>query len=203
MAKIKQDRGLEQISSMFLSSDNDEKTPKQRGGLSAVTLRTDASCAECTNMIQGSSREPKCGIFTLEHKKHGVPHLETIDLNFANYCENYDPEFPNKMTAPEPERNAFAGNSARKPVKEDQLKELAALIAELADENCEIEETVTIKKDITYPDTDASRDKIREALFKFLENGYHLDAVTLRRVKKNTTSQEKGTTEEKIRLFIE
>ncbi len=202
MDKIKQDRSLEQISSMFLSSDNDEKTPKKRGGLSAVTLRTGASCADCTHMIQGSSREPKCGIFTLEHKKHGVPHLETIDLNFANYCENYDPEFPNETTAPDSEKHVPEGHPAMKAVKENQLKELAALIAELSDDNCEIEETITVKKDISFPDTGASREQMREALYSFLDNGYHLDEITLSRVIENKSPRSKGTTEEKIRLYI-
>ena len=69
MEKKNLGRGLDEISDIFLSTSKKKEGRKPTNGFSAVTMREE-TCASCANMIEGSSREPKCKIFTFEHEKY-------------------------------------------------------------------------------------------------------------------------------------
>ncbi len=201
MDKKTTNRGLQEISNIFLS--NTKKENKKAGhGLSAIALRGNASCRECVNMIEGSSKEMKCRVFTFENKKYSVPYMATIDPSYANYCENYEPEQADPTPPPVPDNDK--GQISPSPFSRQRvdIKELATIISELDQDFSEIEETLTIFKKLAYPDTDTAHKKMQEALFKFIENGYSIDAVDL--VKRIRSSKPGGKTvrEEKVHLFV-
>ena len=201
MEKKTTGRGLEDISNIFLSS-NKKAEKKKISGLSAVTLRTNTTCHSCVNMIEGSARELKCRLFTLENEKHGVPYLATIDPSYANYCENYEPEVLPSTPPSAPFRNQVEPSTSTSGPNAVDIKELATIISEMDQDYSEMEETLTIHKKISYPNADTSPEKLQKALSKFIENGYRINSVDL--VRQSETSKPKGkeVTEERVSLFI-
>ena len=87
MEKKSLGRGLEEISEIFLSTSQ-EKEEEVFTGFSSVRIREE-TCASCVNIVGDSFEEPKCRIFTFESEKYGVPHIDTITLNHAKYCQYF------------------------------------------------------------------------------------------------------------------
>lgn len=173
-------RGLEEISNIFLSTSKKKEAPTPASGFSAVTIR-EATCASCTNLIEGSFKEPKCRIFTFENEKYGVPHLDTIALNYANYCENYEPEAVENTVD---EKNTT-------PVQLEQIGD-----------NCEIEETITVRKKIAYPDTETAQKDMRNTLLKYLEAGYGINSIELKKDMETSAPNSKQIKKEEVTLFV-
>jgi hypothetical protein len=180
MEKKNPGRGLEEISNIFLSTSKKEEKPKLASGFSAVTIREE-TCASCANMIEGSSKEPKCRIFTFENEKYGVPHLETIVMNYANYCENFETE------------------TAR---HSGDTKKLTVPLPDQPGNNCEIEETVIVQKKIAYPDTETAHKDLRNTLSQYLESGYRIKSVELTKSDEATTPKGKEIKKEDITIFV-
>jgi hypothetical protein len=181
MEKKNLGRGLEDISNIFLSTAKKEDDKKQLpgNGFSAVKIRDD-TCASCAEMMEGSSREPKCRIFSVEDKKYRVPHLETITMNYANYCDYFKPAAQKEETAP---------------------KQIISESSETVSDNCEIEETVTIRKKISYQDTETTQQDIKMALLKYLEAGYNLMMAELTKSEESSQSTNRQTRREEITIL--
>ncbi len=182
MEKKNLGRGLEEISDIFLSTSKKKEGQRPGKGFSAVTIREE-TCASCANMIKGSFKEPKCRIFTFENKKYGVPHLDTIAMNYANYCEHFDPEAA-ASTATEATEESTTGFS------------------DPAEDNCEIEETVTVQKKIAYPDTEVSQEDMRNALSSYLEKGFRIESIELKKIGEVSKPKRKETRKEEIIIFV-
>ncbi len=180
MEKKNLGRGLEEISNIFLSTSKEKEEKNAVSGFSAVAVREE-TCASCVNMIEGSSKEPKCRIFTFESKRYGVPHLDTITLNHANYCEYFEP--------------ITSGDTDRK-------KEAKGDYSDQAEDNCEVEETVTVQKKIAYPNTETGQQDMRKALFKHLEAGYTIRAIELGKMDEFSGPKRKETRKEEISIFV-
>jgi hypothetical protein len=178
MEKKNLGRGLEDISNIFLSTAKKEDNKKQTpgNGFSAIKIRDD-TCASCVEMVEGSSREPKCRIFSIEDKKYKVPHLETITMNYANYCDYFTPAAQKEEAAP---------------------KQIISGSGETVTANCEIEETVTIRKKIAYQDTETTQQDIKRALLKYLDDGYSLMMVELAKAEESSQSTNRQTRREEI-----
>ena len=181
MEKKNLGRGLEDISNIFLSTTKEEDNKKQTpgNGFSAVKIRDD-TCASCVEMVEGSSREPKCRIFSIEDKKYKVSHLETITMNYANYCDYFTPAAQKEKAAPE---QIISGSG------------------ETVAENCEIEETVIIRKRIAYQDTETTQQDIKKALLKYLDDGYSLMMVELTKTEESSQSTNRQTRREEITIL--
>ncbi len=159
MEKKKFSKGLENISSVFLSTEKEADGLYLDNGFSAVPKREE-TCASCANMLEGSSGKQKCRIFTFEYEKYGVTHLDAITLNHAHYCNHFEPLSSDK-------------NGTLKDVKEDFSYD--------GGDSPEIEETITSQKNIVYPDTEASQQKMKDITLKYIESGYSVRLVELGR----------------------
>jgi hypothetical protein len=89
-------------------------------------------------------------IFTFESEKYGVPHLDTITLNYANYCEYFVP-----INTGVPKEIAAIGNRP----------------SDQSEDGSEVEEMVTIRREIAYPDTEVAQRDIRNELMRYLDDG--------------------------------
>ncbi|SPD73028.1 hypothetical protein PITCH_A1640038 [uncultured Desulfobacterium sp.] len=183
MEKRNLGRGLEDISNIFLSTAKkaDDKGQMPGKGFSAVKIRDD-TCASCIEMIEGSSKEPKCRIFTVEDKKYGVPHLETITMNYANYCGYFT-----KAT----QKETSVANDAPAGISGPDV------------ENCEIEEIISIRKKITFQDTEATKEDIKRTLLKYLDEGYNLTVAELTKVEESSEKTNRQSRKEEISLLVE
>lgn len=172
-------KGLEDVSNLFLSN-NDEKGQKQIvEGFSSLIIRKE-TCASCTHLIDHPPAEPKCRIFTFESEKHGVPHMDAISLSYAENCKHFQPN--TSMNTGKKGK----GRSKGAPPDEDEHG---------------IEEAVSVHRRIAYPNTENAQQSMRKALFKYFEDGFHIRSMTLR---KTIESSFPGKTEkrEEITVFV-
>ena len=179
MGKKSLGKGLEDISSVFLSS-NDEKGPKPSiEGFSSFIIRKE-TCASCIHFIDHPHAKPKCSVFTFESETYGVPHLESISMRYAENCKHFQP------------------NTSMNTGKKRKGRSKGALPDE--DEHG-IEEAVSVHRRIAYPNTENAQQSIRKALFKYFEDGFHIKSMTLR---KTIESSFPGKTEkrEEITVFV-
>ena len=208
----------------LLLSSNQKPAKKAVTRLSPVRLRTNATCISCINLV-GSSGKLKCRVSTFESEKHGVSDLATIVPWYANYCENYEAEDIGITSTrmqytwhkqsiskfSKPDNAKIKGLATIIPDKyeggrgmtnEDNIKELATIISELDQDYSEFEETRIINKKISYPNTDKSVEALKNAVFKFIENGYSIHSVDMVKCSELLKQKGKETTEESVSLFI-
>jgi hypothetical protein len=178
-------RGLEDISEIFLSTSEEKEKEKEEEkvftGFSSVSIREE-TCASCVNIVGDHFEEPRCRIFTFESEKYGVPHMDMITLNHAKYCQYFAPNTLSKT-----------GKTAESNGKyEDHVED-----------ESQVEETVIVRKKITYPHTESAQQNIRKALFKHLEEAYSIKSIEL--IKTEVASEQKimRRKDEEVTIFIE
>ena len=172
-------KGLEEVSHVFFSKNDEESQKEPLSGFSSVTLREE-TCASCTNLVEHPSAEPKCRIFTFESEKYGVPHMDTIPLSHATHCKHFNP---------------IISMNTEKTV---EMKSKDSIPAE---DECEVEEVVRVHRRIAYPNTKNAQQTIRKALFKHFEDGYRIRSMTLKKIGEVTGLIRKETIEE-VTIFI-
>lgn len=177
MGKKSLGRGIEDISHIFLSARKDKKNS---GGFSSKKLRN-ATCESCTRVILNSRQPAKCKIFTLENKKFGVRYMETLSPSSANYCEFFNPISQTN------EDSDAAGEIY--PVKDNV--------------ECRIEETVTVRRNITYPASPDAPQDILNSLYKHLEENYIIKSVDLRKTDKVLRPGRIKSIDEEVTICIE
>jgi hypothetical protein len=180
MEKKNLSKELENISSVFLSTEKKAAGPYLDHGFSAVQKR-DETCLSCANMLEGSSGNLKCRIFTFENEKHGVTHLDSITPNHAHYCNHFTPLSTEK-------------NGTLKEVKSD--------FSHQKEDDPEIEEAVTFQKKITYPDTEGAQQRMKKTIVRFMESGYSIKHVELGRTTEVSGPKKKKSREEKITFSV-
>ena len=65
-----------------------------------------------------------------------------------------------------------------------------------------VEERVTLLREIAYPDTKAAQHDIRKALTSYLDDGWNIMVVELIKVETVSRQSRKVSKKEKIRLFV-
>lgn len=181
MEKKRISKGLEDISSVFLSpAKKTEEGQYLDSGFSAVPRRKE-TCEACANMIKGSSGAPKCRIFTFENEKHGVTHLDTITVNHAHYCHFFTPAGPEKTGT---------------------LKEVKEVASAPEKNDPEIEESVTYHKKIVYPDTASAQKRMTKTILRYVESGYSIKYVELGKTTEIAEDRKKKCRQEKISFSI-
>ena len=90
MEKKSLGKGLEEISHVFFSKNDEESQKEPLSGFPSLTIGEE-TCASCTNLVGHPTAEPKCRIFTFESEEYGVPHIDTIPLGHARHCKHFNP----------------------------------------------------------------------------------------------------------------
>jgi len=178
MAKKSLGRGLDEISDIFLSTRKDKEL---RSGFSSKKLR-DASCECCAHIINDSNNASKCNIFTLNNEEYGVRYINTISLTSGSYCEYFEPVFQEKAD------NGFVAREAS---------------SDNPNIDCDIEESVTVRRNITYPNTVKTQQDILKSLSKHLEENYSIKSIELRRTDRISKPGMKKCTKEIVTIFID
>jgi len=178
MAKKSLGRGLDEISDIFLSTRKD-KNP--RNGFSSKKLR-EATCECCVHIINDSNNASKCKIFTLNNETYGVRYINTISPTSGCYCEYYEPVFQEKAD------NSFV------------TRETSSDNAKI---NCDIEESVTVRRNITYPNTVKAQQDILKSLSKHLEENYSVKSIELRKTDRISQPGMKKCTKEIVTIFTD
>ena len=177
MRKKSLGRGLDEISDIFLSTRKDKK---MRNGFSSKKLR-DTSCEFCNNLIGDPNKVSRCKIFTLNNEKYGVRYMDTISLTSGSYCEYFEPVFQEKAD------NSFMAEET----SSDNIKI-----------KCDIEENVTVRRNITYPDTVKAQQDILKSFSKHLEENYSIKRIELIKTDRISQPGMKKCTKEIVTIFI-
>jgi len=159
MEKKSLGRSLEDISNIFLSTNEQTRDENMSHGFSSVAIRDDI-CSSCIHIVEDPSGYPRCRIFTLGSEKYGVTHLDSITLNHAKYCEYF-------------ESNILRNKDTTLRNEADYSYQAGA--------QYEVEETVTVKKEIAYQNIGDVQQKIRSAISKHLQEGYSIRLISLRK----------------------
>ena len=69
-------------------------------------------------------------------------------------------------------------------------------------DECEVEETVAVRKRIAYPNTRSSQENIKKNLFKFLQEGYAISRIELRKTSEKNEPGNRNVTTEEIALYL-
>jgi hypothetical protein len=157
-----------------------ESEEKMIRGFSSVTIR-EATCASCDNYIQTPSGELQCRIFTLENQRYGVPKLEAITPHHARYCEYFQ-----ALDRDKPENTADNGIT----------------FTDQAEGTCDIEETATVRRNLTYPETEKAQEDVRKILMTYLEEGFRIARIELRKVGKISKPGKRQQKNEEITIVV-
>lgn len=177
MGKKSLGRGLDDIADIFLSTRKDKE---MRNGFSSKKLR-DATCESCTNIINDSNNASKCKIFTLQNKQYGVRYMDAISLTSGSYCEYFEP--------------VFQENSDNRTVVMETSSDNTVI-------NCDIKESVTVRRSIEYPNTPKAQQDILKSLSKHLEKNYSVKRIELRKTDRISQPGMNKITEESVTIFI-
>ena len=177
MGKKSLGRGLNDISDIFLSTRRDKN---MRNGFSSKKLR-DETCEFCANIVRDSNNASRCKIFTLNNEKYGVRYMDTISPTSGNYCNYFEPVFKEKANS-----NFVA-------------EETSSDSSEL---NCDIEEHVTVRRNITYPDTKKAQQEILKSFSKHIEENYSIKSIELIKTDRISRPGIKKCTKEIVTIFI-
>lgn len=180
MEKKSLGKGLEEISNIFLSTSKETKEEKMNYGFSPVPLRED-SCASCTNLFVEPFGQPKCSIFSMKNEEHGVRTIDSIALSYARNCEHFESIAPEKMNGTDPTKDGCSYQV------EDQ---------------CEVEETVNVRRTIAFQNDEDVQQNIRRALSEHLREGYMIKRVELNKIEDISASRSRVRTEKNVTIFI-
>ena len=176
MTKKSLGRGLDDISDIFLSTRKDKE---MRNGFSSKKLR-DTTCEFCAHIINDSNSASKCRIFTLNNEKYGVRYINSISLTSGSYCKYFEPVFQEEAD------NSFV------------VQETSSDNSEI---NCDIEESVTVQRNISYPNTAKAQQDILKSLSKHLKENYSVKSIELRKTERVSQPGMKKCTKEIVTIF--
>ena len=174
-------RGLEDISKSFLSDDGATTNKNPPEEFSAPIKRAD-TCSSCRNLIQGPDAELRCRIFTLESEKYNVPHLNTITLNYATFCEHFQSN-ANTVNQTVDSTQTMTGN--------DQFEA-----------TCEVYESVDIRRKLAFARTPSVQEEIRRTLFKYIGDNFEIERINLRKVVDTSNHTQNNRKSEEILICI-
>ena len=169
-------RGLEDISNVFLT----QPAEKKRRSNPSFARPEKALCLSCRNYVQEPFEPPLCKVFAGHNGESLAPHPDAVAMNHAGYCQYFE-----------------ALSSPEKPAAADVFEKDRST----GHIRCEIEETVTVQRKISYPPRDGAQRDIRKALDEHLDAGFSIKAVELHKVE---TAQEpqRSLREEKVILCL-
>ncbi len=184
MEKKSLGRGLEDVSTIFLSKSEGQQPEKVLNGFSAVKMR-DETCEACVNFNVSHTGEQACKIFSPDHQKRVVCNITSIIPIYANFCEYFNPV------------NLNTTNTTGKSFEERSNK-----IADFPETECEVEETIRIERKIAYPNSESGQENIRKTIFEYLEEGYTIQNIELRKTHRISESRKKEKMDVEVRMFV-
>ena len=177
MAKKSLGRGLDDISNIFLSVPTDKKI---LSGFSSKKLR-DATCECCTHIFNDPNNVSKCKIFNIHNEKYGVRYMETVSSTSGSYCQYFEPVSPKK---------------------EDNDSGVTEIPPDQTEIQCDIEENVSVQRNIAFPDTPEGQKNLLKSFSKHLEQNYSVMRIELTRSDTITQPGIKKCTTEIVTIFI-
>lgn len=180
MEKKSLGRSLEDISKIFLSATEEAGEKKMTYGFSPTFLRED-SCTSCTNLLEKTSGQPKCRVFSLESEAYGLPALEAIALSYARNCEYFQHIAPENIYARHVSKPGYSYK---------------------AEDECEVEETVNIRRTIALENDENAQRNMKRAVSEHLKEGYSIRRIELRKIGDISEPKNSVRTEEDVTIFI-
>lgn len=80
-------------------------------------------------------------------------------------------------------------------------------VSELGDaawgpDKCEVEEVVTVRKRIVYPSTQNGQENVKKSFFAFLQDGYSVSRIELKKTSETLRPGNRTITNEEIALYM-
>ena len=146
-------RGLEDISSIFMTPEKESKPLDKAPDISASLKKK--SCKDCVYFLEIPQEAPKCKKFSFKYNREDVPMDESIMPSFASQCCYFHPV--------ESDNNDKVGTLSYKTPSEEEISF-----------NTEIEETINAYKNIYISENGGSQYRFKKLLSQYLEKGYEI-----------------------------
>jgi hypothetical protein len=180
MQKKSLGRGLEEISNIFLSVDEEKKEENMTYGSSPFAQREE-SCASCTHLLEEPIGQPKCRIFALESEQYGVQSLDSTGLSYAKKCEHFRPLSLGRIDKQDADEAGYSHQ---------------------AENQCEVEERAKIRKTIAFQNDKNAQQNMRSTLSRHLKEGYDIRRIELRKIEENSEPKNRVRKEVDVTIFV-
>lgn len=180
MEKKSLGRGLEDISSTFMSTGKAPKPSEMTPDFSSAPIREE-SCSACLNIVAAPFDPPKCRIFSFESEKYGVPAMDSIIYGYAKYCRYFEPLVP-KDSNNDVTLECEASN-------EDEVQ-------------YDVEETVKSHKRIAFQNNGNVQKNLKRMLSEHLEEGYEITSIDLEKLEEHSEPGRCNKKHEEVTIFI-
>ncbi len=96
----------------------------------------------------------------------------------------------------------FISPNNEEKIPAENLLTLKGTSSRPSTDECEVEETVTVRKRIVYPNTQDAQERIKRCLFKYLDENYVICRVDLKKTAEVDEPRSKKSTQEEICIFL-
>jgi hypothetical protein len=96
----------------------------------------------------------------------------------------------------------FISSQEEKKAPLSHVSELKGMAWGHPKEDCEVEEIVTVRKRIAYPGTRNGQENIKKSLFGFLQDGYSISRIELKKTSETLRPGNRTITQEEIALHL-
>ena len=180
MEKKSLGRGLEDISSTFMSTGEASKPQEMTPEFLSAAIRED-SCSACLNIVAAPFDPPKCRIFSFENEKYGVSAMDSIMYGYAKYCRYFEPIVPKDVN----NDVAFESESSN----EDEVQ-------------YDVEETVKSHKKIAFQNDGNVQKNLKKMLSEHLEEGYEITSIDLEKLEEHSEPGRYKKRHDEVTIFI-
>jgi hypothetical protein len=96
----------------------------------------------------------------------------------------------------------FLSSHDKEKVLAEYLSDFRGGAAAEGQEELEVEETVSIRKKMAYPNTEKAQESMRRSLFQYLEDDFRICRIELTRTAHTSTPRSKKERKEEVVLFL-
>jgi hypothetical protein len=98
--------------------------------------------------------------------------------------------------------NFFLSSSDKEKMLAEHLFDFKGIASAEEEDGSEVEETVSVRKEIAYPETENAQESMKKCLFQYLEEDYMICRIELKRTADISKPRTKKRTEEEILIVL-
>ena len=98
--------------------------------------------------------------------------------------------------------NFFLSSSDKEKMLAEHLYDFKGIPSVEVEDGSEVEETVSVRKKIAYPDTENAQENLKTCLFKYLEEDYMICRIELKRTADISKPRRKKRREEEVVIVL-
>ena len=99
--------------------------------------------------------------------------------------------------------NFFLSSSDKEKMLAEHLSDFKGIPSTEEEDGCEVEETVSVRKKIAYPDAENAQESMKRCLFKYLDEDYMICRIELKRTADISKPRSKKRKKEEVVIVLQ